>query len=198
MQTISEIMTKDVEILNPNADLVEIAQQMKKQDVGILPISDGRKLHGIVTKSDVVIRALAKNRDPHSTRASDVMTRDVDFIFEDQSAEEAAEIMQRKKVSHLLVLDKQKNLAGIVSMDDLPVAAPTHPIRSRVEEVLRSNMIGIRPRALRRLRLNTGTGIGLLSATLLTVGFLVFRRRLGMQELLTGNKNLGERDIKAA
>jgi len=196
MQTIREIMTKDVDVLNPNADLVEVAQHMKKQDVGILPVSDGKRVQGIVTKSDVVIRALARNKDPRATRASDVMTRDVDYCFADQSIEDAVEIMKNKEVSHLLVLDRNKNLVGIVSLDDLTNWVGRKQLLGRIEE---SFTPGIRLRAgWRGFRVGTRTGIGIVSAAVLALGYFAIRRGIGGIGMQEEGEGMRPKDIRAA
>jgi CBS domain-containing protein len=152
MQTVSSLMTRDVEIVSPNADLIEVAQHMRRLDVGILPISDGKRVHGVLTKSDIVLKGLAKHRDPRMTRALEVMNRDIDYCYEDQSIEEAQEIMLRNDISHLLVLDHDNNLVGLLSLEDLQhwvnkryVYKPWHESSSLDDEQKQLPSIHVRP-----------------------------------------------------
>lgn len=196
MHTISDVMTKNVEVLNPNADLIEVAQNMRRQDVGILPVSDGRKVQGIVTKSDVVIGALAKNRDPRRTRASEVMTRSIDYCYEDQSIEEAQEIMQKNDVNHLLVLDRDKNLVGIVSLEDLHHWRGRGLTRSLFGEAFRPN-VGLSSQ-WRNMRFTPGMIAGVSSIAALFAGLWFFGRRMEPSQYGRSSRRPGERETRAA
>ena len=57
---VQEIMTRDVECIEPNRTLQEAAGRMKAIDVGPLPVCENDRLVGMITQSDVV-RALARN-----------------------------------------------------------------------------------------------------------------------------------------
>jgi CBS domain-containing protein len=116
---IKDVMTRDVQVIGPDATLQEAAGQMKSLDVGPLPVCDGRRLVGMVTDRDVTVRAIAEGQDPKATRVSDVMTPDIIYCFEDQDVQEAARIMEQQQIRRLVVLDRSKNLVGIVSLGDL-------------------------------------------------------------------------------
>jgi CBS domain-containing protein len=119
MQTVKKIMSPNVEVVSPTTTLSEIANRMKSLDTGFIPVCDGKRLQGTITDRDIVIRCLAENRDPKQTRASDIMTHDVLYCYEDQSVTEAAELMQKKQVRRIVVVDRNKNLAGVVSLGDI-------------------------------------------------------------------------------
>ena len=117
--TIRDIMTPDVECVWPDDTLQEAALKMKELDVGPLPVCDRDHIAGMLTDRDITVRAVAEGRDPKSTRARDVMTRDVIYCYEDEDAEEAARLMQARQVRRILVLNRNKRLVGIVSLADL-------------------------------------------------------------------------------
>jgi CBS domain-containing protein len=117
---VSEIMSRDVKVLPPNATLQQAAQHMKALDVGALPICDGERLLGMVTDRDIVVRAIAAGKDRQVTVA-EVMSPDVYYVFEDQDVDEAARIMEKHQIRRLPVLDRKKRLVGIVSLGDLAV-----------------------------------------------------------------------------
>ena len=50
---------------------------------------------------------------------SDIMSSPVETIFPNASIEQAARIMEDKKVHRLLVLDKDNHILGILSITDL-------------------------------------------------------------------------------
>jgi CBS domain-containing protein len=118
---VSEIMTPNVEVITPDASLRDAAQRMKALDVGMLPVCDGERLLGAVTDRDIVVRAAAEGKDVSQTRVSDIMTRQVHYVFEDQDADEAAQVMEDQQVRRVPVLDRNKRLVGIVSLGDVAV-----------------------------------------------------------------------------
>ena len=123
------VMTRDVEVVRPDASVQEAAATMKRLDVGPLPVCDGKRVLGMVTDRDITIRAVAEGRDPKATTVQEVMTDEVIYCYEDQDAEDAARLMAEKQVRRLLVLDRDKQLVGIVSLGDLAVDT-ADPIRA--------------------------------------------------------------------
>lgn len=116
---VSEIMTRDVDMVPPDASLVQAAELMAKSDIGVLPICRERSLAGMITDRDIVVRGLAQGRDPGSTPVRDVMTLEPIFVFEDQDVQQAAFLMSSRQVRRLPVLNREHCLVGIVSLGDL-------------------------------------------------------------------------------
>jgi CBS domain-containing protein len=116
---LKEIMTRDVEVIHPNATVEEAAEKMEALDVGPLPVCDGDRLVGMVTDRDITVRATAVGVDPGVVTVRDVMTPDVVYAFEDQDVREAARLMEQHQIRRLVVLDRDKRLVGIVSLGDL-------------------------------------------------------------------------------
>ncbi len=120
---VSEVMTREVEVIHPNASVAEAAQKMKTLDVGPLPVCDGANVQGMITDRDIAIRSSAAGQDPGATKVRDVMTPDVVFVYEDQDVEDAAKLMAEKQIRRLVVLNRDKRLAGVVALADLAVDA---------------------------------------------------------------------------
>src|SRR5687768_4669171 len=74
---LSEILTRNVETIPPQATVREAAQRMRSMDVGSLPVCDGERLLGMITDRDIAIRAIADGRDPARTEVRDAMTPNV-------------------------------------------------------------------------------------------------------------------------
>jgi CBS domain-containing protein len=72
MQKLRDIMTRNVEIITPNATVQEAAKKMQNLNVGALPVCDGDKLSGMITDRDLVMRVLAEGRNPKTVTVSDV------------------------------------------------------------------------------------------------------------------------------
>jgi CBS domain-containing protein len=118
---ISEIMTPNVEVIHPDARLVEAARKMKSLNVGSLPVCDGDRLKGILTDRDITIRAVAEGEDPNEITVQDVMTPEVVYCFEDQEVEEAARLMGQNQIRRLPILNQHKRLVGILALGDISV-----------------------------------------------------------------------------
>jgi CBS domain-containing protein len=118
---VSEVMTKSVHCIAPDATLQEAAARMKSLDIGPLPVWDNDRLVGMVTDRDITVRSSAEGEDPTVIRVRDIMTPEVFSCSEDQSVEEAARLMQEKQVRRLVVLNRDKRLVGLVSLGDLIV-----------------------------------------------------------------------------
>ena len=117
---IKDIMTTEVQVLEPNDTLQTAAQRMRGHDIGLLPICDNDRLVGVVSDRDLAIRATAEGLDPKSTKVSQIKSDDVAYCFDDQSVDEAARVMQERQIRRLVVLDrKDKRMVGIVALGDV-------------------------------------------------------------------------------
>jgi CBS domain-containing protein len=118
---IREIMTRDVDVIPPSASIRDAAAKMKELDVGVIPVCDGEKLQGMLTDRDIAIRAVAEDRDPSQTPVSEVMSTEIAYCFEDESLEQAANLMESKQIRRLPIVDRNKQLIGIISLGDISV-----------------------------------------------------------------------------
>jgi CBS domain-containing protein len=130
---IRDILTPDAEVIHPNASLCEAAKRMHDLDIGMLPVCDGDRLVGALTDRDMVIRAMARGYDPVRTPVKEIMTAGIHYCFEEDEVERAAEIMERRQIRRLPVLNSNKRLCGMVSLGDLAIR--THD-EHLVEEVM--------------------------------------------------------------
>ena len=118
---IREIMTREVDVIPPTASVRDAALKMKELDVGAIPACDGQKLAGLVTDRDITVRAVAEGRNPSAVRVAEVMSGDIAYCFEDETVEQAANLMESKQIRRLLILDRNKQLTGIISLGDISV-----------------------------------------------------------------------------
>ncbi|MBA3944763.1 MAG: CBS domain-containing protein [Herpetosiphonaceae bacterium] len=121
-QQVRDVMTRDVETIEPDATLQDAAQMMEALDVGPLPVVEDGLVVGMLTDRDVIARSVGDARDPQTTTVRDIMTTDVVSCFEDDDVTEAAHLMQQEQLKRLVVLNKDQELVGIVSLADLPVS----------------------------------------------------------------------------
>jgi CBS domain-containing protein len=118
MKKISEVMTRDVHIASPNQTIREVADEMAKADIGSLPVGENDRLVGIITDRDIVLRAVAKGRDPKTT-VRDVMTERIQYCYEDDDVVGVAENMAHLGVRRLPVLNHDQRLVGIVALSNV-------------------------------------------------------------------------------
>jgi CBS domain-containing protein len=114
-----EIMTTDVEVVRPETSVSQAAQKMLSIGVGALPVCEGQRLVGMVTDRNITIRATAYGHDPNTTPVRNYMSSDLICCFEDQDIKEAEELMRQRRVPRLPILTREKQIAGIVALDDL-------------------------------------------------------------------------------
>ena len=116
---IREVMTSPV-IRIAREETVEVAARtLAHYNIGALPVcgSDGR-VCGLVTDRDLVTRCLAAGKNPGCTTVAQVMSGSVVGVRPDAQTEEAAEIMGRRQIRRLPVLENGK-LCGMISLGDL-------------------------------------------------------------------------------
>ena len=118
---LKDVMTRDVEMVRPDSTLVEAARKMKDLNVGPIPVCDDGEIVGMITDRDITTRAVAEGYDPARTQVRDIMTPELLYCFEDQEVSDAARLMQQRQVRRLVVLNRKRELAGIVSLGDLAV-----------------------------------------------------------------------------
>ena len=117
---VSEAMTRDVYVANPDETIQQAAIAMAGLDAGALPVGDDDRLVGMITDRDIAIRAVADGKGPEA-RVRDVMTTDVKYCFGDQDLEEVTLNMGEIQVRRLPVVDRDKRLVGILSLGDVAV-----------------------------------------------------------------------------
>jgi FOG: CBS domain len=117
---LSEIMTREVQILQPDDTLSLAAQKMRDYDIGFLPVCDGESLMGALTDRDIAIRALAGGMDINVMLGRDLMTTPAIYCFDDQDITEAAKVMGENQLRRLVILGREnQRVVGVISFGDL-------------------------------------------------------------------------------
>jgi CBS domain-containing protein len=116
---VQEIMTRNVDLTNPNTSVCDVARTMRADNIGALPVGENDRLVGMVTDRDIVVRAVAEERAPGNTSVREVMSERVYYCFEDDDVEQAARVMAEHQVRRLPVLNRNKRLVGVVALADM-------------------------------------------------------------------------------
>ena len=120
-QLVRDVMTAPVVGVPEDATLVEAARHMRTSDIGDVLVVQGYRVQGILTDRDIVIRALAEDRDPTTTTVGEIASRDTVVIEPDQPASEAVRIMRDRALRRLPVCE-DGHLVGVVSLGNLATA----------------------------------------------------------------------------
>lgn len=139
-ERVRDIMTDNPEAVTPSTTLGEVARRMAELDVGILPVVDDtevRRLRGVVTDRDLVVRGMARGVGDSATVA-ECMTPNVATVNRNASVRQVMDVMRREQVRRVPVTDGEGRLVGIIAQADLAVHyAGLDPEREvEVEEVL--------------------------------------------------------------
>lgn len=118
--SVGRICTRTVDV----ADLDETAQvaasRMNARNVGTLVVIDAHKSPvGIVTDRDLAMRVVGKGLDSNTTTLESVMSGLPKSVTEDTSIESAIATMRGGPHRRLPVVDKQNQLVGLLSLDDV-------------------------------------------------------------------------------
>jgi CBS domain-containing protein len=117
---LSEIMTREVQILQPDDTLSLAAQKMRDYDIGFLPVCDGDTLMGVLSDRDIAIRALSDGMDIKVMLGRDLMTTPAIYCFDDQDVTEAAKVMGENQIRRLVILGREnERVVGVISLGDL-------------------------------------------------------------------------------
>jgi signal-transduction protein with cAMP-binding, CBS, and nucleotidyltransferase domain len=138
-------MTTRVETLLETDTIARAAAIMSEAGVGFLPICDAkRKVIGVVTDRDLVIRGLAKGLDPKSTAAALIMTSPALTCIADGDLGEAQELMAHERRSRIVVTAEDGTVDGVLSVADIIEHAPSREALRTARSVLWREALGPR------------------------------------------------------
>lgn len=116
-----DLMSTDVECVSAGMSLREAAEQMRRCDVGSVPVVDsGGKLIGMLTDRDIVCRTVAEGLNPLEMTVGDVMTRDTIWsVSPETEVERVCAVMEEHQVRRVPVVDSHGRCCGIVAQADV-------------------------------------------------------------------------------
>ena len=122
MKKCSDVMTDNPVYALPDDTVDKVAQLMKKEDIGPVPVVDdeqNKRLVGIVTDRDLALKVVAEGRDPQTTKVEEVMTRKLITCRPDDDVESAMKAMAQYQLRRIPVVDNDDRLVGIISQADV-------------------------------------------------------------------------------
>ena len=118
-QKIRDIMTANPRTVSEKDTVLQVARIMRDSDTGVVPVVDGKKIIGLVTDRDIVVRAIADGKDLDSVSVTDVMTKSVRSVKEDSTVDEVLNLMGSAEIRRVPVVNGNNEIVGIVSIGDL-------------------------------------------------------------------------------
>ena len=113
-----DVMTRMPKAVTRGSPLREAAVIMRDENCGVVPVVDSEgRLQGILTDRDIVVRGLVGETGQLSIE--EVMTDDVSAVTEDEPLTSVLDLMGRKQVRRVPVVDRNDRLLGIISMADI-------------------------------------------------------------------------------
>ncbi|WP_432171844.1 CBS domain-containing protein [Streptomyces sp. 1222.5] len=119
-QHVRDIMTGRLVTVEPQASVTAVARKMRDEGIGIVLVTDGDDLRGLVSDRDLVVRALAEGGDPDERTVASVCSDDLVTITPDEDLDHAVELMREHAVRRLPVVE-EGHPVGIISIGDLAI-----------------------------------------------------------------------------
>ena len=122
MPKCSDVMTPDPVSCEPSDPIRSVGRTMKQHDVGAVPVVDSRatkRLVGIVTDRDIVVKVVAEDGPLDKATVSDAMTSNPAACRADDDVEQALALMAERQVRRMPVVDASGRLAGIIAQADI-------------------------------------------------------------------------------
>ncbi len=120
MKTASDVMTKHVVDIEPDATVAEAIEKMKQWNVTSLLVArrDNTDTWGFMSQTDVIEKVVAEGHVPEEVRVHEIMTKPVITVPSNCSLQDCAALMARADIRRVLVFDGQ-DIVGIVSSSDI-------------------------------------------------------------------------------
>jgi CBS domain-containing protein len=123
--TARDIMTPNPKGVRRDATLRDVAQIMRDENCGVVPVcDDNQRLIGLITDRDMVMRTFSEAQKPWpSFKVGEVMTDEVEAVTPETPVREIIQLMGRKQVRRVPVVDRSDRLVGMVAMADVATRA---------------------------------------------------------------------------
>jgi len=121
---VKELMHQGVTWVEPDTLVSTVAEKMRDEDIGAVPVGENDRLIGMVTDRDIAVRAFANGHDVAKLTARDVMSKGMIFCRDTEEVDDAVRIMEQKKVRRLPVINEDKRMVGMLSIGDISAGAP--------------------------------------------------------------------------
>ncbi len=121
---VCDIMTKSVPVVDNETSVSKVVNLMAEKDIGYVMVVMQNKPTGIITEHDLIVRLITQNTATNSVIARMIYTNPIFTIDQNKTIPEAVQMMNHWGVKHLPVTGAQGELVGVLTADNIIVAAP--------------------------------------------------------------------------
>lgn len=116
---VRDFMTPNPECVTEKDTIREAARIMRDADTGVVPVVDGKRIIGLITDRDIVVRGIAEGKDISNVRVNELMTKSVRSVREDSPVNEVLNMMSSAEIRRMPVVNRNDEIVGIVSIGDI-------------------------------------------------------------------------------
>jgi len=121
--SVKEAMNTDLKTVGPDASSYDAARTLKKNNIGCLIIVEKGAPIGIVSERDICYRVVAANKMPKDVKIKEIMSSPLVTIDSRKTITDASELMVKKNIRRLPVVEKGK-LVGIITAKNILQISP--------------------------------------------------------------------------
>lgn len=125
---LTDVVAEKQPLLHPQDSVQKVGEKMRDLEAEALPVTEGRRLVGVVDQTNPDRRAAGFGHDPNATTVSDIMNSDVAYCFESDDCAAALRKMNERSLDRLPVVDRQMRIVGVVTQEDLTERPATDKI----------------------------------------------------------------------
>src|SRR6266568_5036790 len=119
-ERVRDIMTPNPETCRSSDSIHDVARIMAERDTGVVPVvDDGKKVIGLITDRDIVVRLVAEGKDPANAHVNEAMTKNVRSVKEDMPLDDVTRLMSNAQVRRVPVVNQRDEIVGILSLGDI-------------------------------------------------------------------------------
>lgn len=134
---VRDVMTRDVATCRAEQTASDAARAMWDRDCGFVPVVDGERLVGVVTDRDLLMAARIQGKNPVEVRLGSLVQRPAATCRPDDDLDAALDVMARRQVRRLPVVEEEDRLVGVLSLNDVALHALGDDLRMlKVAETL--------------------------------------------------------------
>jgi CBS domain-containing protein len=116
---VRDLMTTNAAFCRPETNLAAVGALMWKHDCGFIPVVDHtEKVTSVITDRDICIALTTKDRQPSKITAGEITAAPAFVCSPDDDIQTALKTMSRERLHRLPVVNNQRGLVGILSIND--------------------------------------------------------------------------------
>src|SRR6266568_1375678 len=112
-ERVRDIMTPNPETCRSNDSIHDVARIMAERDTGVVPVvDDAKKVIGLITDRDIVVRLVAEGKDPANAHVDEAMTKNVRAVKENDTVNDVLNVMSNSQVRRVPVINDRNEIVG--------------------------------------------------------------------------------------